>query len=116
MSNLAIFSIACIARSAPARSGPPSNSGNTDGTICQNTPKRSRSHPHRRTDPPLDDSASQRWSTSAWSAQSILNETAWVYSNRVPPLRAILLAGERELDHQYGAGLAGGTIDGVLLD
>jgi hypothetical protein len=46
-----------------------------------------------------------------------LNEIAWVYSNRLPPSqRREALAGQREFRHQHGAGLAGGTIDGVPLD
>jgi len=63
--------------------------GSTVGTICQNTPKRSLSQPHRSACPPSAHNASHSRSTSAWSAQSILNETAWVYSNRMPPFSAM---------------------------
>jgi hypothetical protein len=44
-----------------------------------------------------------------------LNETAWVYSKRMPPLSAMKRWPASELRDQHRAGLAAGPIDAVLL-
>lgn len=52
MSSLTIFIIACIARVDLALSLPLISWGNTRGTTCQETPKRSTSQPHWISLPP----------------------------------------------------------------
>src|SRR6476620_12475282 len=54
MSSLCIFSIACITRSAFARSVLESSSPRTGGTICQETPNLSFTQPHRSFSPPSE--------------------------------------------------------------
>ncbi len=57
--------------------------------ICQLRPNRSWSQPHWLSVPPSAVSADQSRSTSSWSLQLTLNETASVNGNCGPPLMAM---------------------------
>ena len=66
--------------------------------------------------PATREQRSQSRSTLARSAQSILSETAWVYSKRMPPFSAMKRwAGQRELVDQHGTRLATWAVDAIPL-
>src|SRR5271156_4087917 len=79
--------IAFITRCDFAGSGPPSNLGNTVGTICQDRPNLSLSQPHWTSVPPVDN-FSQCESSSSCVWQFTTNETASVNLKCGPPLSA----------------------------
>src|ERR671937_2741082 len=82
-----MLSIACMTRCDFSRSGSPSSSGSTLGTICHDMPNLSLSHPQGPCSPPSE-SVLQNMSTSSWFLQSTWNEIASLNVNSDPPFKA----------------------------
>src|SRR3989442_253145 len=85
-STFSIGRIAWAGRFAASRPGPAMSSTSCRGTTCHDRPKRSFSQPQTLGSPPPAVRASQYLSTSAWSSQSIENDTASVNLKSGPPL------------------------------
>ena len=110
-------SIACMARCAPAESEPPRYFVSAVGTICQRHAVAVLQPAalfglaavrQQRIPEPID--------LGLIGAVDLEGDGVRVFHLHAAVQRHEALAGQRELDHQHGAGLAAGAVDGVALD
>src|SRR6185436_6045246 len=87
MSIFFIFIMAAITRSDFSGSLPPIHLSNDSGTICQDNPYLSLSHPQTLGVPPRE-RLSQNSSISSWFLHRTISEIASVNLNSGPPFRA----------------------------